>query len=113
VSFTATLRRRLSGIALGVIGVRSVAFHSDPIAIQIASGDVQCDTLFKNVTPRFAYSYRSPTWEIGLCALTRAQESFKNRKPVTRIARVVIVVIWIALAALCMAWVYEVFMVRS
>jgi uncharacterized membrane protein YkvA (DUF1232 family) len=43
----------------------------------------------------------------------QAQESFKNGKPVSRIASVVIIVIWIALAALCMVWVYEVFMVRS
>ena len=44
----------------------------------------------------------------------QAQEIFKNGKPVSRIAGVVIVVIWIALAALCMVWVYEVFfMVRS
>jgi uncharacterized membrane protein YkvA (DUF1232 family) len=43
----------------------------------------------------------------------QAQEIFKNGKPVSRIAGVVIVVIWIALAALCMVWVYEVFfMVR-
>jgi uncharacterized membrane protein YkvA (DUF1232 family) len=43
----------------------------------------------------------------------QAQEIFKNGQPVSRIAGVVIVVIWIALAALCMVWVYEVFMVRS
>jgi len=44
----------------------------------------------------------------------QAQESFKNGKPVSRIASVVIVVIWIALAALCMVWVYmRYFMVRS
>jgi uncharacterized membrane protein YkvA (DUF1232 family) len=43
----------------------------------------------------------------------QAQEIFKNGKPVSRIGGVVIVVIWIALAALCMVWVYEVFMVRS
>ena len=43
----------------------------------------------------------------------QAQEIFKNGQPVGRIAGVVIVVIWIALAALCMVWVYEVFMVRS
>jgi len=42
-----------------------------------------------------------------------AQAIFKNGKPVSRIAGVVIVVIWIALAALCMVWVYEVFMLRS
>jgi len=43
----------------------------------------------------------------------QAQAIFKNGKPVSRIAGVVIVVIWIALAALCMVWVYEVFMLRS
>ena len=43
----------------------------------------------------------------------QAQEIFKKGQPVSRIAGVVIVVIWIALAALCMVWVYEVFMVRS
>ena len=43
----------------------------------------------------------------------QAQEIFKNGKPVSRIAGVVIVVIWIGLAALCTVWVYEVFMVRS
>ena len=43
----------------------------------------------------------------------QAQEIFKNGQPVSRIAGVVIVVIWIALAALCMVWVYEVFLVRS
>ena len=43
----------------------------------------------------------------------QAQEIFKNGQPVSRIAGVVIVVIWIALAALYMVWVYEVFMVRS
>jgi hypothetical protein len=42
----------------------------------------------------------------------QAQEIFKNGKPVSRIAGVVIVVIWIALAALCIVWVYEAFMLR-
>jgi uncharacterized membrane protein YkvA (DUF1232 family) len=42
----------------------------------------------------------------------RAQETLKNGRPVSRIAGVVIVVIWIALAALCMVWVYGVFTVR-
>jgi len=37
----------------------------------------------------------------------QAQETFKNRRPVSRIAGAVIVVIWVALAALCMVWVYE------
>jgi len=35
----------------------------------------------------------------------KAQETFRNRKPVSRVAGVVIVVIWLALAALCMVWV--------
>jgi uncharacterized membrane protein YkvA (DUF1232 family) len=43
----------------------------------------------------------------------RAQETFKNGTLVSRVAGVVIVVIWIALAALCILWVYETFMVRS
>ena len=43
----------------------------------------------------------------------QAQVIFKNRKPVSRIAGAVIVVIWIALAALCIVWAYEMFMVRS
>ena len=43
----------------------------------------------------------------------QAQEVFKNGKPVSRIAGVVIVVIWIALAALCMVWAYKTLMVRS
>jgi uncharacterized membrane protein YkvA (DUF1232 family) len=42
-----------------------------------------------------------------------AQEIFKDGKPVGWIPGVVIVVIWIVLTALCMVWVYEVFMVRS
>ena len=41
----------------------------------------------------------------------RAQEIFKKRKPVSLIAGVVVVVIWIALAALCIAWLYGAFMV--
>ena len=43
----------------------------------------------------------------------QAQEIFKDGKPVSRIAGVMIVVIWIALAALCIVWVYELFTVRS
>ena len=34
----------------------------------------------------------------------QAQETFKNRKPVSRVAGAVIVVIWIALAVLCLVW---------
>jgi uncharacterized membrane protein YkvA (DUF1232 family) len=43
----------------------------------------------------------------------QAQETFKNGKPISRIAGVVIVVIWIALVALCIVSAYEVFIVRS
>ena len=43
----------------------------------------------------------------------KTQETFKNGKPVSRVAGVVIVVIWLALAALCIVWVYEAFMMRS
>jgi hypothetical protein len=42
----------------------------------------------------------------------KTQEIFKNGKPVSRVAGVVIVVIWIALAALCIVWVYETLVVR-
>lgn len=42
---------------------------------------------------------------------TRAQEVMLNGKPVSRRAGVVIVVIWVALAALCSVWVYETFWV--
>jgi uncharacterized membrane protein YkvA (DUF1232 family) len=36
----------------------------------------------------------------------QAQEIFKNEKPVSWVAGAVIVVIWIALTALCIVWVY-------
>ena len=39
----------------------------------------------------------------------RAQETIQNGKPVSRVAGVVVVVIWLLLAALCTAWVYEAF----
>ena len=42
----------------------------------------------------------------------KTQETFKNGKPVSRVAGVVIVVIWLALAALCIVWVYETFVLR-
>ena len=42
----------------------------------------------------------------------QALEIFKNGKPISRIAGAVIVVIWIALAALCLVWAYEMFMMR-
>jgi uncharacterized membrane protein YkvA (DUF1232 family) len=43
----------------------------------------------------------------------QAQETFKNRAPVSRLAGAVIVVIWLALAALCVVWAYEALMMRS
>ena len=43
---------------------------------------------------------------------TQAQETIKNGKPVSRVADAVIVVIWLALAALCIVWGYEAFMVQ-
>jgi uncharacterized membrane protein YkvA (DUF1232 family) len=43
----------------------------------------------------------------------QAQEIFKKGKPVSRIAGVVIVIIWIALAALCMMWVYEMILMAA
>jgi len=39
----------------------------------------------------------------------QAQEIIQNGKPVSRVAAAVIVVIWLALAALCILWVYEAF----
>ena len=38
---------------------------------------------------------------------TRAQETLQNGKPVSRVAGAIIIVIWLALAALCIVWVYE------
>ena len=43
----------------------------------------------------------------------RAQETIKNGKPVSRVAGAVIVVIWLVLAALCILWAYEAFVVQS
>lgn len=40
----------------------------------------------------------------------RAQEVMSQGKPVSRIAGAVIVVIWIALAALCLVWAYDAFL---
>lgn len=42
---------------------------------------------------------------------TRAQETMQNGKPVSRVAGAVIIVIWLVLAALCVLWAYEAFMV--
>jgi uncharacterized membrane protein YkvA (DUF1232 family) len=39
----------------------------------------------------------------------QAQEIIQNGKPVSRVAAAVIVVIWLALTALCIVWVYEAF----
>src|SRR4030042_1747603 len=44
---------------------------------------------------------------------TRAQETIQNGKPVSRVAGAVIVVIWLVLAALCIEWAYEAFIVQS
>ncbi len=43
----------------------------------------------------------------------RAQETIQNGKPVSRVAGVVIVVIWLVLAVLCSVWAYRAFMVQS
>ncbi|HJW86327.1 MAG TPA: YkvA family protein [Candidatus Brocadiaceae bacterium] len=43
---------------------------------------------------------------------TRAQETIQKGKPVSRVAGVAIVVIWLVLAALCFVWAYEAFMVQ-
>lgn len=40
----------------------------------------------------------------------RAQETMRNGRPVSRTAGTVIVVIWVALAALCIVWAYEALM---
>jgi len=37
----------------------------------------------------------------------QAQKTFKNGKPVSRIAGAVIVVVWLALTALCIVWAFE------
>jgi len=42
----------------------------------------------------------------------RAQETIRNGKPVSRVAGAVIIVIWLVLAALCLVWAYEAFIVR-
>ena len=43
----------------------------------------------------------------------RAQETMQNGKPMSRVAGAIIVVIWLVLAALCIVWAYEAFMVQS
>ncbi|MDI7259974.1 MAG: YkvA family protein [Thermodesulfobacteriota bacterium] len=42
----------------------------------------------------------------------RAQETIQNGKPVSRVAGAVIIVIWLVLAALCIVWAYEAFVLR-
>lgn len=44
---------------------------------------------------------------------TRAYDAIQNERPVSRIAGIVIVVIWLLLTALCTVWVYEAFWVKS
>jgi uncharacterized membrane protein YkvA (DUF1232 family) len=39
----------------------------------------------------------------------RAQEIITHGKPISRVAGVVIILIWVTLAALCAMWVYELF----
>lgn len=39
----------------------------------------------------------------------RAQEVMANGKPVSRVAGAVVVIIWLALAALCAAWIHKAF----
>jgi uncharacterized membrane protein YkvA (DUF1232 family) len=43
----------------------------------------------------------------------RVQETIQNGKPVSRIAGIVIIVIWLLVAALSAGWVYEAFRVKS
>jgi uncharacterized membrane protein YkvA (DUF1232 family) len=43
----------------------------------------------------------------------RAQEVIMNGKSVGRVAGVVVVIIWLALAALCIVWAYEAFILTS
>lgn len=42
----------------------------------------------------------------------RAQKAIQNGKPVSRAAGAAIVVVWLVLAALCIVWAYEAFMVQ-
>ena len=43
----------------------------------------------------------------------QAQEAMANGKPVSRVAGAVVVMIWVALAALCIMWAYDTFMPTS
>lgn len=42
----------------------------------------------------------------------QAQETIENGKPVSRIAGVLIVIIWVVFVAFCIMWVHEAFMVQ-
>lgn len=42
----------------------------------------------------------------------RAQEAMQNGKPVSRVAGVIIVIIWLLLAALFVVWIHDAFMVQ-
>jgi uncharacterized membrane protein YkvA (DUF1232 family) len=42
----------------------------------------------------------------------RAQETIRNKTPISRVAGEVIIVIWLILAALCLEWAYEAFIVQ-
>jgi len=43
---------------------------------------------------------------------TRAQETMQNEKPASRVAGAVIIITWLVLAALCILWAYDAFMVQ-
>ncbi len=43
----------------------------------------------------------------------RAQETIQTGKPVSRVAGAVIIVIWLVLAALCIGWAYNAFIIKS
>lgn len=43
----------------------------------------------------------------------RAHETIQNGRPASRVAAAVIVVIWLALAALCFLWAYDAFLLQS
>jgi hypothetical protein len=43
----------------------------------------------------------------------RANESLRSAKPVSRTAGAIIIAIWLALAALCVLWAYDAFVVQS
>jgi uncharacterized membrane protein YkvA (DUF1232 family) len=49
-----------------------------------------------------------PAPVLGECR-ARAQEVLSHGKPVSRVAGVVIIVLWLVVAALCLVWAYEVY----